>query len=41
MMDIEDEFKCEFGDEFVNRLIAERTTFIDFIKMIESGQLAG
>jgi hypothetical protein len=41
MMDIEDEFKCEFSGEFVNRLIAERTTFIDFIKMIEAGRLTG
>jgi hypothetical protein len=41
MMEIEGEFQCEFSDEFGNRLITEHTTFIDFIRMVEAGRLAG
>ena len=35
MMCIEDEFGYDMDEELCNRLIEEKTTFIDFIRMVE------
>ena len=36
VMNIEDRLGFAFDDELCNRLIAKKTTFIEFIKMIEA-----
>ena len=38
IMCIEDEFGFEMGEELCNRLILDKTTFIDFIRMVEAAR---